>query len=191
VNSKADDDGVRQRHCLLRQAYDIRPIPRDVDLFPTDSHNRPDPHKPKAQFAVVQGLTTWDTIAEGYRKAAEQLTNHVLSLGADQDFFIYPICFLYRCYLELRLKEILISSGQSANDITQYNHDLLKLWKAARSTVESFLGGPDRDDDIEQIENYIKQWNDIDTKAQGFRYPVSKTQGEELLQILEKLTWTP
>jgi hypothetical protein len=42
--------------------------------------------------------------AIGYKRAAELLLEHVKNSGRDQDTLVYPIIFLYRHYLELRLK---------------------------------------------------------------------------------------
>jgi hypothetical protein len=42
--------------------------------------------------------------AIGYRRAADALVEQVAQTHSDQDFFVYPIVFCYRQYLELMLK---------------------------------------------------------------------------------------
>lgn len=48
----------------------------------------------------------WDTYAMGYKRAGDILVQYVADNDWDQDFLVYPITFLYRQYLELRLKEL-------------------------------------------------------------------------------------
>lgn len=52
---------------------------------------------------------------EGYKRAADLLVAHVMEKGKDQDYLVYPITFLYRQHLELRIKEI-IADGRNLLD---------------------------------------------------------------------------
>jgi hypothetical protein len=68
---------------------------------------------------------------DGYRMAALKLVGE---LGNDQDFLVYPIIFLYRHYLELRLKRLIelgeaLAPGEPAG--VPKSHDLLQLWHLA------------------------------------------------------------
>jgi len=54
----------------------------------------------------------WDAYASGYLEAANLLVEKALETGQRTDTLIYPVAFLYRHYLELRLKEITIQGGE-------------------------------------------------------------------------------
>jgi len=53
---------------------------------------------------------SWSLYAMGYLKAAERLVALFIDTRESPDSVLYPICFLYRHYVELQLK-ILISEG--------------------------------------------------------------------------------
>ena len=48
----------------------------------------------------------------GYKHAADNLVAQIVNGDPYQDALVFPICFLYRQYIELRLKEI-IKSGDN------------------------------------------------------------------------------
>ena len=54
----------------------------------------------------------WWIYATGYKLGADLLVQYVTETHKNQDRLIYPIVFLYRQYLELRLKE-LIKNGST------------------------------------------------------------------------------
>lgn len=54
----------------------------------------------------------WDTYAEGYKSAGDIAVQYVVENNWYQDFLVYPIVFLYRHYLELRLKELYFVSSR-------------------------------------------------------------------------------
>lgn len=119
----------------------------------------------------------WDLYATGYKDAADILVDHFFESGGRHgDFLIYPIVFLYRQYLELRLKELIIS-GQSLLDLPtnlQHVHQLDMLWVSCRTILEQiYQGSPEKDLDV--IEKLLKQFSNIDPKSMGFRYPVDKS----------------
>ncbi|MCI5221569.1 MAG: hypothetical protein D3924_02515 [Candidatus Electrothrix sp. AR4] len=44
---------------------------------------------------------------EGYLRAADRLVKHVFDTSKDQDVLVYPIAFMFRQHIELRLKSII------------------------------------------------------------------------------------
>ena len=170
-DSKEILDEVMDRKRELRRKYGIQPPPPDFELFMYR------PGSPRHHYALVKGFNTWDSIAEGFRRGADKLANSVLNSGSEQDYLIYPICLLYRFYLEIRLKELLVASGQSKG-ISNYGHDIKKLWKDARLLVEEYSGAPP--EHITAIERVIDQFHRADPRAESFRYPADKA-GSPLL----------
>jgi hypothetical protein len=83
-------------------------------------------------------LDTWRLYATGYLQAAELLITAIVNTHQSRDAVIYPIPFLYRHYLELRLK-IIIREGQelfaSRAEFPEH-HKLDVLWKTARKIIE-------------------------------------------------------
>lgn len=164
------------RQNQLRKQLGIPELPKGIHLFtvgPVRHHN-----------AVVKGLNTWDAVAEGYKRAATLTVNQVLKKRSFQDFLVYPICFLYRNYLEVRLKELIGSglalSSRAAN-VAGYNHNLQELWKDARDLIKECLDPSE--DILDSIGGYIGQFHQVDCSSDGFRYPVDTTGNPNLRDL--------
>ncbi len=114
----------------------------------------------------------WDWYADGYKRAADMLVEQVEHTGSDQDILVFPIVFLYRHYLEIRLKELLQVSSrcldESATEVPRH-HDLIKLWTAVRPRLEKVWPEGEYHDDVEDL---LKQFCRIDAGSFAFRYPV-------------------
>jgi hypothetical protein len=88
---------------------------------------------------------------------------------------IYPIAFLYRHYLELRLKE-LITAGQQFLDQPpdlQHVHRLDRLWTSCQSVLRKVWPQGSKAD-LEVVEACINELCRIDADSMSFRYPVLK-----------------
>ncbi|MCH8318510.1 MAG: hypothetical protein IIA88_08445 [Bacteroidetes bacterium] len=73
----------------------------------------------------------WDLYAEGYKLAAELLFEKVSEAKSNQDYLVYPIVFLTRHYIELRLKEIILKGKKlldKKKEKPPTHHDLSSLW---------------------------------------------------------------
>ena len=172
-NPDKELNDIMERKRKLRRQAGIFPLPANAELFEFQ------PGNPRHHYAVVSGLNTWDAIAEGQRLAADKLADFILKTGNEQDFLIYPILFLYRCYLETRLKEILVA----ASDAPSVSHDLQKLWKQAEPLIEKYAGSPP--EYIEPIGRYIDQFHEKDPNGQAFRYPTATTGNRHLPGVSE------
>jgi hypothetical protein len=126
-----------------------------------------------------RGDERWAAYADGYKKAADILVAHVLETTADQDFLVYPITFLYRHYLELRLKGLIIigqelsrseSRARARRNRGRKGHNLKDLWKETRQLVERvWPDGPKGE--LDDVEGCIRRFADVDASSQAFRYP--------------------
>ncbi len=127
----------------------------------------------------------WDTYATGYKIAGDNLVQYVIDNNLDQDFLVYPIGFLYRHYLELRLKELIFVSSAllDKDDEFRKNHNLLSLWKLARPNIESVWPEDKTKTYLDWLEERIKELSDLDPKSDAFRYP-EKKKGEATLRGL-------
>ncbi len=84
----------------------------------------------------------WNLYALGYKDAADILVQFVLKAPGQQDMLVYPIVFLYRQYIELRLKEI-IKKGEALlstfNDIP-FGHNIYDLWNKCKKIRTYAIG---------------------------------------------------
>ena len=112
----------------------------------------------------------------GYKQAADFLVRHVSQVRRYQDTLVYPIAFLYRQYLELRLKQ-LIRSGIMLLGMPRMSkklhHKIDQYWKQCRSIMET-IWPDEKPADFDAIEECIDEFIRIDPSSTGFRYPTSK-----------------
>ena len=125
-------------------------------------------------------LTQFNGYASGYKFAADQLIEKFTPTVQHNilDTILFPICFLYRQYLELTMKSILLQYSEiTASEIKEIfkniNHNLPQMWnniKPILSNSELKLDGKD----ILIVEEYINQFHRMDKSSYNFRYPVTK-----------------
>lgn len=113
---------------------------------------------------------------EGYLRAADRLVQYVAEEGRDQDFFVYPIAFMYRHHIELQLKRI-ISTGRSLLQEPgghPKHHKLHDLWPLAKGILRQVWAGHPDPAEFAAIESFIAQFSKIDEDSTSFRYPLQK-----------------
>ncbi len=122
---------------------------------------------------------------EGYRRGAQVLIRAVEETGSDQDFLVYPIVFLYRHHIELALKRIIRQTPYlierpltKAEEDHLGGHRLDLLWqdfKPKTSEVTKAAGWSELPpEDIEGIDDYVRQVSEIDPASFSLRYAHSK-----------------
>lgn len=92
--------------------------------------------------------------ADAYKYAGDLLVQCNKENHKIKDLLIYPIVFLYRQYIELRLKEI-IRDGNQLLDIPEEfpkHHRIDELWKQCRRILEEVW---DPSEDLEAVEECI------------------------------------
>lgn len=192
----------QRKNSAAEELYDIVQYPRpesDINLF-SRSGNR--------QREVIIGGedNDWDSYCTGYWRAGNALVNHIIqkddnSQRRDYSRYCesqaYPTIFLYRHYLELRLKELILAYGGNLSGISN-EHSLLNLWKELRKQddVHPEALSPETLKDLETAEKIITQFDDIDKKSQVFRYPIDKKARVtvspiqiDMVRVKEMLGW--
>jgi len=105
-----------------------------------------------------------------------------------RDFTVFPIIFLYRHYIELKLKETILDSWEFLKISKPFpgEHDIYKLWTICRNCMIEIdkqvdPGFAQSREYIEQITGTydalqadINRFAEIDPDSQHFRYPVDK-----------------
>jgi len=129
----------------------------------------------------------WELYATGYKDAADILAQRVMETQRSADVLIYPIVFLYRHYLELRLKEIIVA-GQELLDHPpdlKLIHGLDILWKSCPKIFDEVWPGSSKDE-LNAVEDCIMQFYKTDPQSMSFRYPATK-DGQPTLPGLQHI----
>lgn len=110
--------------------------------------------------------------ARGYKESAELICNHVINGSGTIDILVYPICALYRHYIELRLKEILSQCYKlyKVKKGVPHHHDIEKLWDETKAYAIKLWPEGDKSE-LNQVEDLLKEFHSIDPRSQDFRYP--------------------
>ena len=122
----------------------------------------------------------------GYKEAADSLVERVMETGRHQDSLVFPICFLYRQYIELRLKEVIQSGRRLLDEPGTFpqHHNIQHLWDTAVAILKKVSAG-----DIEPLDfltlpsHVVAEFSKIDPGSFAFRYPSDK-QGANPLEGL-------
>lgn len=119
----------------------------------------------------------WSEYARGYRLAADALSLNAVKDLDQLSCLIYPIMFLYRHYLELRLKETIVLGRPGQSGIPGH-HDLLRLWEDARPV----LGGLENRGflTLDEADALVREFIEVDRQSQVFRYPMTRS-GDKVL----------
>ena len=87
------------------------------------------------------GKPQWHEYALAYKIAADRLVDNLQPGPIRELYQVFPIMFLYRHYLKLKLKEILRSlldwDGRQDEEIRRI-HSLQELWHEVRLLLEQF-----------------------------------------------------
>jgi hypothetical protein len=127
--------------------------------------------------------------AIGYKKAGDSLAMRFLENWQGNEFLIIPMIFLYRQYLELHLKELLVSGRSSLGQAADFEdiHGLSKLWKPCQTILaEHWPHEPS--ETWGNVTNLIKEFDKLDGGSFAFRYPYTKkTQGRKITVPIDRL----
>ena len=124
----------------------------------------------------------------GYKDAADLLVESVAKREGAADSLIFPIVFLYRHYLELRLKSLLDDGSRLLNlDYKQKSvHEFSKLWPEVRKILVK-LWPNEEGDELEAMDSLIEQFEKVDPRSTSFRYPKDFQGNNSVKQDLPKV----
>lgn len=122
---------------------------------------------------------------EGYKLTIDLIEKEILENDrSDQDFMIYPYCFIVRHYIEIRLKEIVFEGNKIvAEELTfKPTHNLSQLWNQSQEVLKNvwkqdFRKAPNN------ISKFINEFHSIDFKSDAFRYPIGTNGNKNLNNI--------
>lgn len=128
---------------------------------------------------VSSGIKKFFLFSEGYKTAAIKLSEQLDGSAFHANYLVYPLIFLNRHFLELRLKELISGLNFIVNHKYEFanEHSLDILWKTyiVKIGEANQIEAPDRKllDDIGRL---LSEFNFIDPKSFSFRYPVDTAQ---------------
>ena len=126
----------------------------------------------------------WGNYTIAYQEAVNLLIDNMIITGRQN--IVFPTIFLYRQYIELMLKEIILNNWSYLEISKPFpkSHDIYKLWEICRKAMQEtdklvdpgFAESQDYIIEIIQayddIETDLKKFAEIDPDSQHFRYPV-------------------
>lgn len=124
--------------------------------------------------------------ARGYLTGAKALVDQVKRDRFQLDTMIFPIIFLYRHYIELKLK-LIIREGTQLLDrppvgLSDDAHKIGRLWSGAREIVEEVFDDGDQAP-LDKVTDIISAFERDDPHATGFKYPEDKKGNRSIPEI--------
>ena len=118
----------------------------------------------------------------GYKMAAEKLVELTVNEPHNADYLVFPIVFLYRQYLELRLKHLIFDGSEVLGIPPNFpkTHRIDLLWESCKPVLHAIKLDDDAEvawrvaEGIGNIEACILEFGRIDPTSMAFRYPVDK-----------------
>ena len=125
--------------------------------------------------------------ATGYKQAADQLVINMSETGSGRDSLVFPILFLYRHYLELRFKDIIIVGAQLLDDrrSSPEHHKLKDLWPVAQKLARRAWPKSKTPPEFELIDHIVSEFIKFDPESFAFRYPTKRGTRENPLKDLQ------
>ena len=123
----------------------------------------------------------WDLYAEGYRLAAETLFAD--RANAVSTYLLFPMAFLYRHHVELRIKHMLFVSSEDPGPPLpsdwRPNHNLKEIWAMLRPRlVSAWYGIPEAE--LDNVQRLIEELHEKDPGSFVFLYPAGRSGNSHL-----------
>jgi hypothetical protein len=146
------------------------PFPNDTDSlfkeFNSDyTHNA----------IISSGMDKFFLFSDGYKTASIKLFEQLDGSAYAANTVVYPLVFLNRHFLELRLKELISGLNYVINHTYSFpnGHNLKILWDTYKILLAKVEEGKNIDFKIQaNTERLILEFNSIDSSSFSFRYPV-------------------
>jgi hypothetical protein len=148
---------------------DVIPFPEIGDqLFITKEYSHYN-----AQINYTQSDDALYRYVLGYKEAGDRLVQSLIENNRHIDLVIFPTVFLYRQYLELRLKQLLVEGNRLLDKsfTLPKQHRLDTLWQECKSVLKQIEPNIPNGE-LRAIEACIVEFSTIDPLSMAFRYHV-------------------
>jgi hypothetical protein len=123
----------------------------------------------------------WQAFPFAYKAAADALVDRLeAERGNDtmvpDDKFVFPILFLYRHFVELQLKSLIVQLDNFTQEPIKdlFTHNLLDLWRHIKANLHHLSHSQVNVSGITALDQLIAQLAGLDDSSFRFRYPVDK-----------------
>ncbi len=120
----------------------------------------------------------WDLYADGYKVAADMLVEQIEG-NPVEDRLICPVLFMYRHFVELKLKHLILSldklSGKQISEKQFGKHHLYPLWLYVKTHLDCIGGEGGNAELFASLDARIKELDQLDPDSTHFRYSHNKT----------------
>ena len=108
----------------------------------------------------------------GYKAGADLMVERSRRSGSDRDTLVFPIIFSYRQFIELSLKYVITTYGQTVGVAARWTtHDLVALWKTFLNVLEEYgIDDPNKTDPA--VATIVVEFAKVDPNSYSYRYPV-------------------
>lgn len=127
----------------------------------------------------------WGMYAMSYKSAADLLVKQSMEYGVDA--LVYSVMFLYRHYLEIRIKDVIIALTAYLDKPynAPYGHDLKVLWSQLRKLMERESHNSKDMEVYDAMGARVDEFHRIDRNSESFRYPVTKAGVPSLRELAD------
>lgn len=154
-----------------------------------------DEYQDLAPIVLEEGGSYYQQSVVGYKLSSEKFYPYVQAyMDAPQilyelivesnnqteqkDELFLPMCYLFRNATELLIKQIMFEESSygyqdALKRMKKKKHKIVGLWNLIVSDIEEHANADESDNTLEVAFKYINKLNDIDTKADIFRYPIN------------------
>jgi hypothetical protein len=171
-------DGRVNRSSMRSRALDLT---RERSPVENDEYVWPEPGRQFFQFGRTRAdAYTWISpslheYAYMYRESAERLMDLACDAPGLLNVHALPAVFLFRHYVELTLKDMLVATRSLADQPAGFpdSHRLGRLWGELRTLLRG-VGGEDGEGDsalLDVVEEMIEELDATDPDSMAFRYP--------------------
>lgn len=127
----------------------------------------------------------------GYRRAAKLLAQQVVERGdpGDLDTVFFPYASMWRHYMELRLKSLVLGYRVLLDEPRQnrHTHSVLQLWRELRGLMDQ-AGEDITDEAVVATGGLLTQLDTLDPSSEEFRYDTRK-DGTATLGAVQQLDY--
>jgi hypothetical protein len=115
----------------------------------------------------------------GYKLAADLMVNRAAADRFDRDALVYPIIFNYRQFIELSLKYLISTYGNTVGVKAIWDtHSLDKLWRTFKTVLDAYqVDDPTGADPV--VAAIVAEFSKMDPASFSYRYPVD-TKGQPI-----------
>lgn len=116
-----------------------------------------------------------DLYVTGYKEAGDRLVKSTMEDRSHQDALVFPTVFLYRQYIELRLKQLIYKGNQLLDMHSSFpkHHHIDKLWQECKSILK-LIDPQTTDQYFDALERCILEFANADPSSTAFRYHIDK-----------------